>query len=129
MIYEASARSRARNGNFELWSWLFMRVSGIILLLMVLLHFAIMHVTTPPEDVNYAWVAGRYATSGWRIYDIVVLFLGLIHGLNGVRVVSDDLIHSRGWRVVVVAVLYVVAFLFLVIGAQVILSFQPVAGS
>ena len=31
-------------GNFELYAWVFMRVSGVLLVLLVLGHFAIMHV-------------------------------------------------------------------------------------
>src|SRR5512133_3473107 len=128
MIYETSGRPRPRASNYELWSWLFMRVSGIVLLVMVLLHFAIMHVTTPVEDVNFAFVAARWATPGWRIYDFVVLTLGLIHGLNGVRVVTDDLFHSRWWRVTLLSILYLVAFAFLAFGALIIFTFHPPAG-
>ena len=31
-------------GNFELYAWVFMRISGVLLVLLVLGHFAIMHV-------------------------------------------------------------------------------------
>ncbi len=128
MIYETVGRPRPRGSNYELWSWFFMRVSGIVLLVMVLLHFAIMHVTTPVEDVNFDFVAARWATPGWRIYDMVVLTLALIHGLNGVRVVTDDLFHSKWWRVTLLSILYLVAFVFLAYGALVIFTFQPPAG-
>ncbi|HEX9017231.1 MAG TPA: succinate dehydrogenase [Chloroflexota bacterium] len=128
MIYEAGGRPRPRTTNFELWSWLFMRVSGIVLLVMVLLHFAIMHVFTPVQDVNFAFVAGRYTTLGWRFYDFVLLALALIHGLNGVRVVTDDLFHSKGWRVFLISLLYLVGFVFLALGGLVIFTFQPAAG-
>ena len=127
MIYQNTG-PRSRGSNFELWSWFFMRISGIVLVVMVLLHFAIMHVFTPIEQVNYAFVVGRYATPGWRIYDLIVLFLALIHGMNGVRVVSDDLFHSKGWRVVITSLIYLFAFVFLALGALVIFTFQPVAG-
>jgi succinate dehydrogenase / fumarate reductase, membrane anchor subunit len=115
---------RARGSGFELWSWLFMRISGILLVGLVLVHFAIMHIFTPTEDVNFAFVAARFANPFWRIYDLVMLFLGVLHGMNGMRVVADDYVHSRGWRLVVAILLYTITFLFLVIGAQVILSFQ-----
>jgi succinate dehydrogenase / fumarate reductase membrane anchor subunit len=128
MIYEAAGRPRPRTTNYELWSWLFMRISGIVLLVMVLLHFAIMHVFTPIEQVNFAFVAGRYSTLGWRIYDLVMLSLALIHGLNGVRVVTDDLFHSKWQRVTLLSILYLVAFVFLALGALVVFTFQPTAG-
>lgn len=128
MIYPTTARPRSLGGNFELWSWFFMRISGIVLLVMVLLHFAIMHVFTPIEQVNFAFVAARYATPFWRVYDLVVLLLALIHGMNGVRVVSDDLFHSKGWRLVIVSLIYLVSFIFVALGALVIFTFNPNAG-
>lgn len=124
-----TASTRARGNGFELWSWIFMRVSAVLLLVMALLHFAIMHILTPTEQVNYDFVAARFATPFWRSYDLVLLFLGVLHGMNGVRIVADDYIHSRGWRLLVMSLLYTVTFVFLVIGAQVVLSFQPVAAT
>lgn len=116
--------SRPRGSAFELWSWVFMRVSGLILVVMALLHFAIMHVFTPTEEVNFAFVAARFSTPFWRTYDLILLFLGVLHGMNGLRVVADDYVHSRGWRFITMMLIYVVTFVFLVIGSQVVLSFQ-----
>lgn len=126
MLRVAPGRAKpSRANNFELWSWLFMRVSAVVLLLMALAHFAIMHVFNTPDQVNYDFVAARFATPFWRVYDLVLLSLGVLHGMNGVRIVIDDYIHSRGWRVLVMSLLWVVTFVFLVIGTQVVLSFQP----
>ncbi|MHB0871705.1 MAG: succinate dehydrogenase, hydrophobic membrane anchor protein [Chloroflexota bacterium] len=129
MLYRTTVNGRVRAGGFELWSWFFMRISGVLLAVMAVAHMAIMHIFTPTEQVNYAFVADRFSTSFWRSYDLVLLFLGVVHGMNGARVVLDDYVHSRGWRVFTLSTLYVVTFIFLVIGAEVILSFQPrVAG-
>jgi succinate dehydrogenase / fumarate reductase membrane anchor subunit len=49
------------------------------------------------------------------------------HGLTGVRIVLDDYIHSRGWRVILKTVLWLVGVLFLVVGAFVLFTFEPVA--
>ncbi len=92
---------------------------------MVLVHFAIMHLITPIELVTFDFVALRWSNPLWRVYDLVMLFLAVVHGMNGVRVVADDYIHSRGWRVVVATLIYAVTFAFLVIGAEVIFAFQP----
>lgn len=127
MMY--AARSRPTAGNFELWAWLFMRISGIALLVLVLIHFAIMHLFTPLSDVTFDFVAARFSTPFWRIYDLVLLALALVHGMNGVRVVADDYIHSRGWRLVTATTLWTITFIFMVIGAQIILSFQPSVGT
>ncbi len=127
MLY--TARSKPKSGNFELWSWLFMRVSGIALLVMVLIHLAINHVFISITDVTFSLVASRWAIPAWRWYDLVLLSLALVHGMNGVRIVSDDYVHSRWWRLVTATAIYTITFVFLVVGAQIILSFSPVTVS
>ncbi len=112
-------------GGMDLWAWIFMRVSGVVLLIMVLLHLAIMHIINNIEVINYNFVAQRYATPFWRTYDLVMLWLAFIHGLNGVRVMIDDYVGSRGWRLLSLASLYVLGFIFLALGSLVILTFNP----
>ena len=112
-------------GGIDLLAWIFMRVSGVVLLLMVLVHLAIMHIINNIEVINYHFVAQRYATPFWRTYDLVMLWLAFIHGLNGVRVMIDDYVGSRGWRMLSLASLYVLGFIFLVLGSLVILTFNP----
>jgi succinate dehydrogenase membrane anchor subunit len=113
-------------GGIDLMAWIFMRVSGVVLLLMVLLHLAIMHIINNIEVINYHFVAQRYATPFWRTYDLVMLWLAFIHGLNGARVMIDDYVGSRGWRLLSLASLYVLGFIFLALGSLVILTFNPV---
>jgi succinate dehydrogenase / fumarate reductase membrane anchor subunit len=119
--------TRARTStNFELYSWLFMRVSGVLIAFLVLGHIAIMHIFHHVEDVNYEFAAARLANPFWRIYDLALLGLALAHGLTGVRIVLDDYIHSRGWRVILKTVLWLTGALFLVVGAFVLFTFEPV---
>ncbi len=109
----------------ELYAWLFMRVSGVVLLALALAHLAIMHVLNNIENISYQFVARRYLTPFWRTYDLVMLWLALIHGLNGVRTLVEDYVGARGWRVVSLATLYVLGFVFLALGSLVILTFHP----
>ena len=121
-----SRRPKPRSGGFELWSWFFMRVSGVVLLALVLIHLAIVHVFTPIQNVDFQFVANRWAgTFGplWRWFDLIMLGLGLGHGLNGARVVLDDYVHSPAWRTAVAILLWSAVVLFLVVGSQVIVSF------
>lgn len=117
-------RPKPRSGGFELWSWFFMRVSGITLVALVLIHLAIVHVVTPIQEINFAFIAGRWSNPFWRWYDLIMLGLGLVHGMNGVRVVADDYIHSPGWRTVAAVLIWMATFVFLVVGAEVILVFR-----
>lgn len=111
----------------ELYAWIFMRTSGVVLLFMALIHLVIMHVIHNVETINYQFVAARYATPFWRTYDLVMLWLALIHGTNGVRTVLGDYVHRSGWRAASLALLYLVGFVLLALGSIVILTFQPVS--
>lgn len=118
-------RARPESG-IELYAWLFMRVSGAVLLFMALGHLAIMHLIHTVEFIDYDFVARRFMTPFWRTYDLVMLWLALIHGTIGVRTLVNDYIGDSGWRVVSLASLYVIGFVFLTLGSLVILTFQPV---
>jgi succinate dehydrogenase / fumarate reductase membrane anchor subunit len=121
-----AGRPRPDSG-LELYAWLFMRISGVVLLFMALGHLTIMHIINNIEVINYAFVAKRFATPFWRTYDLVMLWLAMIHGVNGIRTLVDDYISARGWRLVSLASLYVLSFIILALGSMVIFTFQPVA--
>ncbi len=105
-----------------------MRLSGIALLVLALGHFAIMHLVHPIEELSYDFVAGRYRFFGWRFYDMSLLLLAMLHGLNGVRILIDDYVRSERWHHRLLWVLRIVGVFFMVLGTIVILVFQPVHG-
>lgn len=123
-INPANGRPRPA-GDFELFSWYFMRVSGIILLLLVLGHLAIMHVFGSVENINTMFVSGRLANPLWRTYDLTMVILALIHGVNGTRWIMNDYVHSRRARLIAFSLLYSITFLFLILGSLILLTYQP----
>jgi succinate dehydrogenase / fumarate reductase membrane anchor subunit len=112
-------------GGFELGAWIFMRVSGIVLLLMALIHLGIMHIINNVDVIDYAFVARRYAVPFWRMYDWVMLTLALLHGFNGARMLVDDYFRPGGRRTTTLAVLYLIAFVTYILGSYTILTFIP----
>jgi succinate dehydrogenase / fumarate reductase membrane anchor subunit len=109
----------------ELYAWIFMRISGLLLLFLALGHLLIMHIIHNVDHIDFQFVAARYATPFWRTYDLLMLWLAMIHGVNGVRTVLIDYISARGWRVVSLASLFVLGFVLLTLGSIAILTFQP----
>ena len=110
--------------SFELFAWIFMRVSGILLLVLALGHLVIMHVINNIENIDYQFVATRWATPFWRSYDWLMLFLALMHGLNGLRTILEDYLRPGGWRLFWLCALYSIGLIFLVIGSIVLFTFQ-----
>lgn len=114
-------------GGLELWSWCFMRISGLILLFLALGHLGLMHLIHNVDEINYAFVAGRYAGWFWRGYDTLMLLLAMVHGLNGTRVLIDDYVHTPGGRRAALALLFLVCGGLTVLGTAVAIFFQPIA--
>ena len=106
----------------ELYAWLFMRMSGLCLLFLALGHLLIMHMIHNVDNIDFRFVAARYATPFWRTYDLLMLWLAMIHGVNGVRTVLVDYIRARGWRALSLASLFVVGFTLLALGSVAILT-------
>lgn len=124
-----AGRPVPKDSSFELYTWLFMRVSGILLLVLALGHLAIMHLINSVDTIDYDFVANRWSGDWallWRSYDWLMLFLALLHGLNGLRTILDDYLRPGGWRTVWMSALYSFGLIFLVIGTIVIVTFQPV---
>jgi succinate dehydrogenase / fumarate reductase, membrane anchor subunit len=119
-----------RPSSFEIWSWFFMRISGIVLLFLVLIHLYIMHlVDAGVERVNFEFVAARWDNVGWKSFDWILLFLALLHGANGLRIIIEDYVRSPGLRTTVKGVLYTVSVILMIMGTAVIITFDPTVGS
>jgi len=119
-----AGRARPESG-LELYAWMFMRVSGVVLLFLALGHLLIMHLINNVDNIDFQFVARRYATPFWRTYDLVMLWLALIHGLNGIRTLVGDYVRSKGWQAASLASLYVLGFILLALGSLTIMTFQP----
>jgi succinate dehydrogenase / fumarate reductase, membrane anchor subunit len=121
--------SRPTSGGFETFSWYFMRISAIGLFFLAIIHLFINHVTTDVACTSYQLVAARYANPYWRVYDWLLLSLALLHGMNGLRVVVDDYVQTRTWRIGIESLLGLLTLAFFMVGTVTLITFQPVAGS
>ena len=121
--------SRPTSGGFETFSWYFMRISAIGLVCLAIIHLILNHVTTDVACTSYQLIAARYTNPYWRVYDWLLLTLALLHGMNGLRVVIDDYVRTRAWRIRIESLLGIVVLAFFMIGTVTLITFQPVAGS
>jgi succinate dehydrogenase / fumarate reductase membrane anchor subunit len=113
-------------GGFELWSWLFMRISGLVLLVLAVGHVLIMHVIDSGVDrVDFSFIAARWQSPFWRAWDWMLLVLALIHGINGLRVITLDYVKPPGARFAANMVFYVLGFALFVLGSVIVLTFDP----
>lgn len=121
-------KDRRPKHNFETWSWFFMRISGLILLFLALVHFAITHIVNDVVETDFDFVANRWDNPLWRLFDWSLLVLAMGHGLNGMRTIIDDYVRRPGRRAAVKSLLYTTSAALLFYGTLVIVVFDPSAG-
>lgn len=124
-----AARAKPTGPGRERFWWYFMRISGLLLVFLALGHMFIMHVLVEltGQEINFAFVQSRWGTPFWRLYDLLLLVLALVHGVNGTRIVIGDYVTNRTARRALVALLAVTTIVFLVAGIAVIALFDPAA--
>lgn len=125
----APPRSRAtKGGNFELNSWLFMRGSGLLLVILVFGHlFVNLMLGQGIHRIDFAFVAGKWASPFWQVWDLAMLWLAQLHGTNGLRTIINDYATKDTTRFVLKSLLYFSAFVVIALGTLVIFTFDPCA--
>jgi succinate dehydrogenase / fumarate reductase membrane anchor subunit len=104
--------------------WFYQRITGIFLVVLLLVHFTIMHFIGTGET-DYQTVAPRLASPYWKTFDLAFLIFALYHGLAGLWVVIDDYVHKDGWRIFIYSLIVLGGALLLVLGALTIITFSP----
>ena len=116
----------ASKTSFEMYAWVFMRVSGLLLVVLVLGHLLIMNILDGGvQRINFGFVAGRWASPFWQTWDLAQLWLAQLHGTNGLRTVINDYAERDGTRFWLKTLLYTSSVLVLMLGTLVIFTFDP----
>jgi len=117
---------RSGRTNYELYSWLFMRISGIILVFLVLGHLFIMNILDGGvQRINFGFVAGRWASPFWQIWDLIQLWLAMLHGGNGLRTIINDYAERERTRKILQYLLIFTVIFIVLLGTLVIFTFDP----
>ena len=71
-------RQRAANRtNFEMYAWVFMRLSGLLLVVLVFTHlFVNAFIDGGVQRISFAFVAGKYASPFWQVFDLADRAMG-----------------------------------------------------
>jgi succinate dehydrogenase / fumarate reductase membrane anchor subunit len=81
----------------EAVSWKWMRYSGLLLIPLAWGHVLIQDVLIGVHSIDLDYVAMRWATFGWRLYDFLLLAFAFAHGMNGLRQVLQDYVKNPAW--------------------------------
>jgi len=122
----ARAALTKRRFNFEKWGWIYMRVSGVILVVLIFGHLFVNLVAGEGVSaIDFAFVAGKWADPFYVVWDTALLWLALIHGANGMRTIVNDYAYNPKLRRILHGALLVSTIALLVLGTLVIYTFDP----
>jgi succinate dehydrogenase / fumarate reductase membrane anchor subunit len=82
--------------NMERYAWLFMRLSGVAMLILAVGHMVIQHIVNSSTALSLEFVAVQWSAWGWKTFDILLLWMAIPHGIRGLYNVLGDYIHNRG---------------------------------
>lgn len=116
------ARAAYGNNNELAW-WVFMRISGVLLVFLVFAHIFANNILIDAGTIDYDYVASRLAQPSVRVMDSFLLGLALLHGMNGMRYAIDDYFKRPQVRFWVKAVLFTVAAGVFVVGVMALWTF------
>jgi succinate dehydrogenase / fumarate reductase, membrane anchor subunit len=111
--------------NFEVFSWFFMRISGLFLIFLALYHLVWWNLVIGVEHLDAQLVIERWRNPFWRLFNVALVVFAMLHGLNGARYSIEDYVRSPGWQVGVKAVVYTVVLGSLAVGVFALLTFDP----
>ncbi len=124
-----SPHVRKTGPNLEKWGWVYMRASGVLLVVLIFGHlFVNLMLGEGIHGLDFAFVAGKFASPFWQWWDVLMLWLALIHGANGMRTIVNDYVSGATARRVLVWALWLSAGLLILLGTLVVFTFDPCLG-
>ena len=120
-----SPRSR-RGANWEKYGWMYMRFSGAVLVALIFGHLiANLVVGEGIRAIDFAFVGGKWSNPFWQVWDVLMLWLALIHGTNGMRTLVNDYVERASVRKTLVWSLWMVCGALILLGTLVVFTFDP----
>jgi len=118
--------TRRKGVNWEKWGWIYMRASGVVLVVLIFGHLFInLMVGDGVKAIDFAFVAGKWATPFWQVWDLLMLWLALLHGANGMRTLVNDYASTIRLGNILKSAIFSSAGILIILGTLVIFTFDP----
>ena len=108
------------------FSWVFQRITGIVLVVVLIGHYLLMHYN-PESGHTYDAVLARMQSNWYRVLDLTFVVLAMYHGLNGVWSIFRDY-RLKPWQTITaVSLLIIFGLAFTLWGIKTILDIPYVS--
>ncbi|MDZ7342878.1 MAG: succinate dehydrogenase, hydrophobic membrane anchor protein [candidate division KSB1 bacterium] len=117
------------SGNAGHFAWFYQRVTGVILIPLLYVHYKVNHFSIAGGvggygADTYAEVAAKLADPFWKAFDILFVACALYHALNGLWIIAADYLHKENHRLVVYGTLWTVGVVAMIAMLIVIVPFR-----
>lgn len=103
------------------FSWVFQRITGLILVVVMIGHYILMHYT-PESGHTYDAVLARMQSNWYRVFDLTFVVLAMYHGLNGIWGIFRDY-NLKPWQSIsIIGALIIFGLAFTLWGIKTILD-------
>ncbi|AJM78042.1 succinate dehydrogenase hydrophobic membrane anchor subunit [Rathayibacter toxicus] len=118
--------TRSSGTNWEKWGWIYMRASGVVLIVLIFGHLIYnLLLGDGIKAIDFGFVGGKLANPFWQWWDVLMLWLALIHGGNGMRTLVNDYATSRLLARVFKGGILVAVVALIALGTWVVFAFNP----
>lgn len=111
--------------NFERDAYMFMRISGLLLLFLAIQHTFLQIILNDVHDLSVNVVADNWSRLTRRFSEWVLMVFALAHGLNGLKNILEDYVHSDGAMRTIKMVLLAFYIITVVVVSYAIITFDP----
>jgi succinate dehydrogenase / fumarate reductase membrane anchor subunit len=120
-----SPRGHSAMPNFEKYAWLFMRFSGVVLVVLALGHLFVGLIWDGGVyRIDFNYVAQRWTSPFWQTWDLLLLWLAQLHGGNGMRTIINDYARKDSTKFWLNTLLVLSILFTVVLGTYVLLTFD-----
>lgn len=99
--------------------WLFQRVTGVVLLFGLIIHFYTMHYSGAGQ-LSYEMISARISNPYWIGFNIIFLVSAVYHGLNGLLGIILEYVHSHHMQKVCEGLLILVGIVLTGVGIYIL---------
>lgn len=118
--------TRSSGTNWEKWGWIYMRASGVVLIILIFGHLIYnLLLGDGIKAIDFGFVGGKLANPFWQWWDVLMLWLALIHGGNGMRTLVNDYATSPLLARAFKGGILVAVVALITLGTWVVFAFNP----
>ncbi|MEW5745100.1 MAG: succinate dehydrogenase, hydrophobic membrane anchor protein [Nitrospirota bacterium] len=101
--------------------WLLQRVTGVLLVAGLAVHFFVMHYSGAGQ-IGYEAVVQRLSNPCWKAFDMLFLVAAVYHGFNGLWGMAIEYVRSAGLLKLLQVALLVTSTLLIAAGIYILTS-------